>query len=77
MFNLNKKMDNYSSDEDNEITLQERYYLPLVQNYKKIHDSIHGYISVSNYACRIIDCKYFQQLRNKKQCSGFCFTNLF
>lgn len=40
---------------------------PLVQNYKTFHDTIHGYISVSNYACRIIDTKYFQQLRYKKQ----------
>ena len=46
---------------------QERYYLPLITNYKKIRDSIHGYISISNYAIRIMDCKYFQQLRNKKQ----------
>jgi HD superfamily phosphohydrolase len=63
-------MENYSSDEEINNSppyIQERYYLPLVTNYKKFHDSIHGYISVSNYACRIIDCKYFQQLRNKKQ----------
>ncbi len=62
-------MENYSSDEDNDNQnfVQERFYMPLVANYKKFHDSIHGYISVSNYACRIIDTKYFQQLRNKKQ----------
>ena len=67
-------MDNYSSDDDNiEVTdlnkevIQERIYLPLVPNFKKIHDSMHGYIGISNYACRIIDSKYFQQLRNKKQ----------
>lgn len=60
-------MDNYSSEEELSDNIQERYYLPLVTNFKKIHDSIHGYISVSNYACRIIDSKYFQQLRNKKQ----------
>lgn len=60
----------YSSEdeiEQNEIPVQNRYFMPLVTNYKKIHDSIHGYISISNYACRIIDSKYFQQLRNKKQ----------
>lgn len=39
--------------------------LPLILNYKKFHDTIHGYIEVSNYACRIIDSKYFQQLRKK------------
>ncbi len=60
-------MDSYSSEEETCEIQQERYYLPLVTNFKKIHDSIHGYISVSNYACRIIDSKYFQQLRNKKQ----------
>ena len=60
-------MENYSSEEESSDKIQERYYLPLVTNFKKIHDSIHGYISVSNYACRIIDSKYFQQLRNKKQ----------
>jgi HD superfamily phosphohydrolase len=60
-------MDNISSDDEIIEKPQERYYLPLVVNYKKIHDSIHGYIPVSNYAIRIIDSKYFQQLRNKKQ----------
>ena len=61
-------MEIFSSDDEDIIQeRQERYYMPLVVNYKKIHDSIHGYISVSNYACKIIDCKYFQQLRNKKQ----------
>lgn len=46
--------------------------LPLILNYKKFHDTIHGYIEVSNYACRIIDSKYFQQLRKKKQL-GTCY----
>ncbi len=69
-------MDSLSSDDDiHEIVkVQERCYFPLVPNFKKIHDSIHGYISVSNYACRIIDSKYFQQLRNKKQLGTACYV---
>jgi len=57
----------YLSEEENSPVIAERYFIPLVTNYKKIHDTVHGYISISNYACRIIDSKYFQQLRNKKQ----------
>ena len=37
-------MENYSSEEELSDKIQERYYLPLVTNFKKIHDSIHGYI---------------------------------
>lgn len=39
----------------------------LCQGVKKIHDSIHGYISLSNFALQIIDHKYFQRLRKLKQ----------
>ena len=68
-------MDNFSSDDDHEVVqVQERCYFPLVPNFKKFHDSIHGYIPVSNYACRIIDSKYFQQLRNKKQLGTACYV---
>lgn len=49
-----------------DINISQKSY-PLIQKYKKIHDSIHGYISISNYACRIINSKYFQHLRYKKQ----------
>ncbi len=61
--------DTESLEHISEDHFDERICLPLIHNYKKIHDNVHGYISISNYACRIIDCKYFQQLRTKKQLS--------
>lgn len=39
----------------------------LIQNYKEIFDAIHGFISISNYAARIIDSAPFQRLRRLKQ----------
>jgi HD superfamily phosphohydrolase len=39
----------------------------IKQQYKLIHDSIHGYIPISNIAQRIIDNKIFQRLRKLKQ----------
>ena len=35
----------------------------IIKNYKQIHDSIHGYIKISNLACKIIDTPEFQRLR--------------
>jgi HD superfamily phosphohydrolase len=40
--------------------------------YKKLHDNIYGDISVSNLACRIIDSKPFQRLRDLNQL-GTCY----
>ena len=39
----------------------------LCKHVKYIHDSVHGYISISNFAQQIIDHKYFQRLRKLKQ----------
>ena len=36
-------------------------------NFKSIYDNIHGYINISNIACKIIDTKYFQRLRKLHQ----------
>jgi len=46
--------------------------MQLVKNYKQIHDSNHGFIKISNYACRIIDTMEFQRLRYLHQL-GTCF----
>jgi HD superfamily phosphohydrolase len=35
----------------------------IIEGYKQIHDSIHGYIKISNIACEIIDTIEFQRLR--------------
>jgi len=56
-----------TSEDDIKISNNERHNIPLILNYKKVHDIVHGYISISNYACRIIDSKYFQHLRYKRQ----------
>ncbi len=65
--------ENIKLEEDNKYTK----ILPLITNYKKIKDVIHGYIDISNYALRIIDNKYFQHLRYKKQlgCAYLVFPN--
>ena len=39
----------------------------LNTEYKTFHDEIHGYMKISNLACRFIDHKYFQRLRKLKQ----------
>ena len=36
-------------------------------NFKSIYDNVHGYINISNLACKIIDTKYFQRLRKLHQ----------
>lgn len=45
---------------------------PVVQNIKQIHDSIHGYISLSNLMVWVIDSIPFQRLRKLKQL-GCCY----
>lgn len=45
----------------------ERYISLCDPPIKKIHDSIHGYIYLSEFATRIIDNKYFQRLRDLSQ----------
>jgi len=49
----------------------------LIKNYKKIYDNIHGYITISNIACKIIDSYEFQRLRYMRQLSTcyFVFPN--
>lgn len=49
----------------------------LIKNYKKIYDNIHGYITISNMACKIIDSYEFQRLRYMRQLSTcyFVFPN--
>ncbi len=39
----------------------------LITEYKYIHDNIHGYIPISNYAHYIINSEQFQRLRKIKQ----------
>lgn len=46
----------------------------LIQNYKQIYDSIHGYIGVSNIAIMIIDTIEFQRLRKLKQLGSCCYV---
>lgn len=41
--------------------------LQFVEEYKYIHDNVHGYIPISNYAERIINSEEFQRLRKIKQ----------
>lgn len=45
--------------------------MDLILDYKKIHDTIHGYIDVSNYALKIIDTKQFKRLKKLRQL-GVC-----
>lgn len=49
----------------------------LIVDYKRIHDIVHGYILISNYAKQIIDTPYFQRLRYQKQLGTtyFIFPN--
>ena len=44
----------------------------LITKFKQIHDPIHGYIKLSNIACKIVDNYYFQRLRYLHQL-GTCF----
>jgi deoxynucleoside triphosphate triphosphohydrolase SAMHD1 len=37
--------------------------MELIQDYKEIYDSVHGFIKVTNLACLIIDTLEFQRLR--------------
>src|SRR5437868_6747560 len=46
----------------------------LIQNYKHIHDSIHGFIGVSNIAVMVIDTIEFQRLRHLKQLGSCCYV---
>jgi len=39
----------------------------LVNNYKQIYDSIHGFIWISNLSYEIINTPYFQRLKSLKQ----------
>lgn len=39
----------------------------FINNYRQIHDPIHGFIKMSNLACRIVDTPFFQRLRNLHQ----------
>ncbi len=39
----------------------------MCDDYKIIHDKIHGYISISKFAKNIIDTKFFQRLRDLSQ----------
>ena len=43
----------------------------LIINHKIIHDNIHEQLTLSNYACKIIDTKWFQRLRYLEQL-GLC-----
>ncbi len=45
----------------------ERYILLCDPPIKKIHDSIHGFVYLSEFATRIIDNKFFQRLRDLSQ----------
>ena len=45
----------------------------IISDYKLIHDSIHGYIPISNILCHIIDSKQFQRLRKLKQLGACCY----
>ena len=47
-------------------------YNSLTRTVKNIHDSIHDYIPLSNFAVNIIDTKLFQRLRHLKQL-GVCY----
>ena len=49
----------------------------LIVNKKLIHDNIHNYIQISNYAHIIIDTPYFQRLRylNQLATCQFAFPN--
>ena len=46
--------------------------MKLIKNHKQISDNIHGPISISNYACRIIDKHEFERLRYLHQL-GTCY----
>ena len=46
---------------------------PVINNYKQIHDSIHGYINLSNIAVMIIDTAEFQRMRRLKQLGSCCY----
>lgn len=46
--------------------------MKLTLDYKKIKDTIHGFIEISNIACKIIDTVAFQRLRYMKQL-GLCY----
>ena len=39
----------------------------IIESYKQIYDSVHGYIPISNLACLIIDTVHFQRLRSLHQ----------
>lgn len=45
----------------------ERYFNLCNPPVKKIYDCIHGFISLSDFAIRIIDTKFFQRLRDLSQ----------
>lgn len=44
----------------------------IIQQYKVLYDSIHGFINLSNLSVMIIDSKQFQRLRKLKQL-GSCY----
>lgn len=46
----------------------------IVHNYKQIHDSIHGYINLSNIMVWVIDSRQFQRLRKLKQLGSCCYV---
>ena len=46
----------------------------IIPDYKLIHDSVHGYISISNIMCMVIDSKQFQRLRKLKQLGACCYV---
>ena len=66
---LVKAIDNCSLEDNSEHDYED---YPLNTRYKRIFDTIHGDISVSNLACMIIDTPYFQRLRHLHQL-GTCY----
>ena len=44
----------------------------IIDSFKQIYDSVHGYIPISNLAIKIIDNKHFQRLRSLHQL-GTCY----
>lgn len=46
--------------------------MKILKNYKQVRDNVHGFISLSGIACRIIDTPEFQRLRHLHQL-GTCF----
>lgn len=46
----------------------------LCRKKKTIHDDVHGYISLSYFAIKIMDTKYFQRLRKLKQLGLCCYV---